>query len=504
MWLLFLILVVGLVFFFSPISFRIRKNIFLTNYSGPIKEIPDNFLWGCATAAQQIESQTPTDWTIFEKKCYAEKKFESLGAGKPKAGHIHRLGDYPLVVRQKKTNFDELYPQDLTLARKYGQNSYRFSLDWARLFPKKGMKKPSSQGLDYYHKILEVCKKNKLTVSATLFHFATPAWFWEELDGKRGWERNDALELFAQFVEAVAVNYLGDIRHFCTLNEPIVYLYQGYLEGVFPPLERRGDPQKLAPLVVRMLEAHKVAYHILKSYGERRNIPIEVGFTQHMRRFEPYRNWHALDRFSAKAVEQVFEWDFCDALKTGVYHMHMSGFQQEIPGLKDTWDYLGINYYGRFYVKTNLLKPFAFEVLPHDVRNKRERKSELGWAIYPHGFYLILKEAYERYKKPIYILENGVADSADDDKLRQSFLVEHIREMQLAMQEGVDVRGYFHWSLIDNFEWAEGFEARFGLVKVDYMNNFKRIARKSLQVYKKIIQEKGVSQELFQYYSQQG
>lgn len=479
--------------FFLPITFRRKKKIFRT--AKKLNEnftFSDSFLWGTATAAQQIESQNPTDWTAFEKQVLKEKKFESLAIGKPKAGHIHDLGSYPKEVIQKKTNYDVLFAKDLAVAKKHGHNSYRFSIDWARLFPKEDMKKPSPVGIAYYRNILKECKKLKLKPSVTLFHFATPEWLWQEKAGKRGWEREDALGHFSRFVEAVAQNFIEEVSHWCTLNEPMVYLYQGYIEGVFPPNEQRGEPVVIAPLVVELLKAHQQAYAILKSYALHKNLSIEVGFTQHTRRFEPLRNWHALDRLTAHLVEQVFQWDFCDALKTGTYRMTTTGFKEEIPNLKDSWDYLGINYYGRFYVRGNFLNPFRFQVLPNDPRNPKEEVSDLGWAIYPHGFYLILKEAYRRYHKPIYVLENGIADAQDNDVKRQKFLVEHIYEMALAMQEGVDIRGYYYWSLIDNFEWAEGFGPRFGLIKVDYKNKFQRTIRPSLKVYEKIINEKVV------------
>ena len=493
------LIVVAAALFFLPVTGRKREKIFISfpEDKGKIS-LPKKFLWGTATAAQQIESQTPTDWTAFEKRVVKEKKFDSLGRGKAKPGHIHNLGNYPAEVLRKKTDYDRLFAKDLSLAAKYSHNSYRFSIEWARLFPKEGMSKPDKKGIEYYRNILKACKHNKLKPSVTLFHFSSPQWFWQERNGYKGWERDDAIELFSHFVQAVAHEFGGDIDHWCTLNEPMVYIYNGYLEGIFPPNELRRDPVKAAPLAVRMLEAHVAAWQILKQDAAARNKKIEVGFTQHTRRFEPLRNWHGLDRLTARMVEQAFMWDFCDAFKTGVFRMSGSRFKQTIPGLKDSLDYLGINYYGRFYLKTNVLRPMKFEVLMNDPASD-ELRNDLDWAIYPHGFYLVLTEAARRYGLPIYVLENGTADAADDDRLRQRFLVEHIREMALAIRDGADVRGYWFWSLVDNFEWAEGFEARFGLVKVDYLKKFQRIPRPSLELFKEIIEENGVSQAMFEY-----
>ncbi|MDW8282883.1 MAG: glycoside hydrolase family 1 protein [Myxococcales bacterium] len=458
---------------------------------------PRDFLFGAATAGHQIERAQPSDWTAFEQEVMRTGRFGTLGTGRPKPGHIHDLGRWPDEVRRAKTNHDALYAQDLALAAQMGHNAYRFSLEWARLFPKEQMEEADPQGVAYYHGLLDAMERAGLTPSATLFHFASPQWLWQERGGRRGWERDDALRHFERYLRAVAKHFGGRISHYCTLNEPMVYVYNGYLEGVFPPGERRGDPSQVAGVVAQLLRAHALAYRILKEDASRRGRSIAVGFTQHTRAFHPYRNWAPLDRLTASLIEQAFIWDFVDAVHTGTLRMTGTQQRQEIPGLKGTQDYLGINYYGRFYVKTSILHPLRFEILMHDPDDPSEPRSDLGWAEYPRGLLEVLAEAQRRYQLPLYVLENGVADAADDDRRRQRYLVAHLRELWLARQRGIDVRGYFHWSLIDNFEWAEGFGPRFGLIRVDYQDGFRRVPRPSADLYRRIIRT-GITHEMLQ------
>lgn len=460
---------------------------------------PKDFFWGASIAAQQAESQQPTDWTAFELEAFTNKRFETGPApGVAKPGHIHDLGASSATVRSQKTGFDTLMGQDMAMAQGMGINAFRFSIEWARLYPRAGMKAPDPQGIAYYKRLLSEMKQRGITPFATLFHFSSPAWFFEaDASGKRGWERADAMAHWQQFVTAVADNFVPDIEQWCTLNEPMVYVYNGYMEGVFPPLERRGDVVLAAPVIESLLRAHVIGYQTLHQVADAKKTKVNVGFTKHTRAFEPLRNWAPLDRLTAQAVDQAFNWDFNDAVASGRLKLTNTSIDKEIEGLKGSQDYVGINYYGRFYIKSDIFNPTKPQVLQHDPDAPAEPVNDLGWALYPHGFYDILTQAHKRYGKPIFVLENGTADKADNDVMRQKFLVSHVREIWLAMQqEKVDVRGYIHWSLFDNFEWAEGFTARFGLAKVDYENGFKRTERPSAQVYREIAKANALPPEL--------
>jgi beta-glucosidase len=451
---------------------------------------PDGFAFGVAVAAQQIEHQQPSDWTAFERRV----------AGGSLTG-IHGLDRYPAEVLEKKTDFDTRFDQDFADLAGLGLNAYRFSIDWSRLFPRAGMTAPDSAGIAFYRRVIGSARAHGLTPHVTLFHFSSPEWFWEPLDGKRGWERADALQHWGQFVDAVVQAFGPEVSDWCTLNEPMVYVFNGYLEGIFPPLERRGKPAEVAPVVRRLLEAHAMAYRALHADAARRGQAIRVGVTQHTRAFEPWRNWHPLDRLAAGFVRQAFIWDVLDAIESGTYAMANTDYQAEIPDLRGSQDYVGINYYGRFYVEMNLASMAAGPVIhPNDPGDPGEATSDLGWAVFPKGFTDVLVEAHRRYGKPILVLENGIADSAADDRVRQAFLVSHLREVWHAIHdEGVDVEGYFHWSALDNFEWAEGFGPRFGLYSVDYDRDFARTPRPSADLFRRIIRD-GITAEMWQAY----
>ncbi len=459
-------------------------------------KLPADFLWGTATAAEQIESTPNSNWADFIRDAYAGRRFETLAPGEAKPGHIHNLGSLPLDVVMRKTNHESLVAEDIAMAKGMANNAYRFSIAWDRLFPREGMTEPDASALAHYDRLFAALEANHIKPSVTLFHFSTPAWFWKEKDGKRGWERSDALALFEQFVRAVVNRYGSRVGHWCTLNEPMVFVYAGYMQGVHPPLETRSDVSKVTGVMSTLLKAHALSYRIIHE----KNPGAEVGFTMHTRAFEGYRRYAPLDGIIAGKIEQAFIWDFVDAVKTGRLSVSNTDFSEEIPGLKDSMDYLGINYYGRHYVKSNVFAPAAFRVLMADHDDPAERINDLGWAHYPRGFYEILKKSYIRYGKPIYVLENGTADGRDEDELRQELLVTHIAEMAEAVHDGIPVKGYFHWSLMDNFEWAEGFEAKFGLASMDPKNGFRRVLRPSARLYPKIIEE-GVTPDLYARYA---
>lgn len=455
---------------------------------------PSGFHWGSAVAAQHVEHNQPSDWTAFEQRVARE----NLSRGKPgtaEPGHIRNWTAWPEDIRTKKTDFDRQYASDFALLREMGHNSFRFSFDWARIFPEPS-NTPDAAGIEFYHAVLKSMQENGLTPFGTLFHFATPQWFWEVKDGKRGWERSDAMEHWGRFVGVIAREFGGQVQDWCTLNEPFVYLFNGYIEGIFPPLERRsGLPEIIEPMVA-LLKAHALAYDILHEDARRRGQQTMVGITKHTRAFEPLHNWSLPDRHLAALTEATFLWAFLDAIHTGILNIPAIFFSRHVPGLRGKQDYVGINYYGRFYVQFNLLNPASPTIHMHDPGDRSEVKSDLEWAIYPHGFYHVLTEAARRYRKPIFVLENGIADGEANDRRRQQFLVTHLYEMWLAMRRGdADIRGYMHWSTMDNFEWAEGFEPKFGLIEIDYRNDFARKPRPSAALYSQIISGNGISAE---------
>ena len=486
---------------FTPWFFgAVRHHSTASTFDAPFPlTFPDDFVWGVAVAAQHVEHQQPSDWTAFERRVIQEGKTGTGDApGQARPGHIHDLDKMSADVRFKKTDFDTRFAQDFEQLGALGLNSYRFSLSWSRLFPRAEMIEPDPEGVAFYEEVIRSAKANGLEPHISLFHFSTPKWFWEALEGQRGWERPDAMQHWGRFVAAVSKHFGPLVSHWCTLNEPMVYVLWGYMEGIFPPLEQRATPAEVAPVVARLLEAHALAYRTLHADAAARGQQIKVGLTQHTRAFEPWRNWHPMDRLAAGFVQQAFIWDVLDAVQHGTYRMTDTDFSKTIEGLAGTQDYVGINYYGRFYIQMDVGAMAQGPIThPNDPADPRELVSDLGWALYPAGFSTILEEAWRRYGKPIQVLENGIADSAQPDTLRQTFLVSHLREVWYAKYVlGVDIEGYFHWSHLDNFEWAEGFGPRFGLFAVDYDNDFRRTPRASASTYAEIMRA-GISEAMW-------
>jgi beta-glucosidase len=242
---------------------------------------------------------------------------------------------------------------------------------------------------------------------------------------------------------------------------------------------------------------HAVAWAAIKA----RHPEAMVGVATHVRRFMPWRNRWILDRVTAAIVDQAFHHDFLEAIETGVYRSILTSGAQEVLGLKGTADFIGINFYSRFYVKTGLV-PGRYEIVHHDPAEPGEEVNDLGWAADEDAFRHELVRFGQRYHKPIWVLENGTADRGsdsdpDDDVRRQRFLVRHVRAMARARDEGADVRGYFCWSLLDNFEWAEGFTGRFGLFRVDFGGDFARFPRGSVAVFRDVVRHRGVPEALW-------
>ena len=452
---------------------------------------PHGFQWGTATADHQIERAQPDDWTAFEWSARADRKQTQTRLGLVPPGHIADIATVPASWIEHKADFDTHFDDDLGRARDLGTNAFRFSISWARLFPRAGMSAPDPDGVAFYDQILAACAKHGQEPSATLLHFASPQWLWQtDGEGKRGYERADVVDHFRTFAAFCGQRWGGQVRHWCTLNEPMVLVYFGYVEGVFPPNERRGSPVRATPVAAQLLRMHAAAYHALKAARP----DCLVGIAHHVRHFIPYRNHSFFDRLTAMMVDRAFTLDFMDAIHTGELSPALGGGAVVIPGLRGTMDYVGLNFYGRFYVKTTA--PAKFEIVSHDPNEPGEEQSDVGWAVDETSFLPELERFWSRYRLPIYILENGIANDDVNDAQRQRFLVRHVRAMAEAVNRGVDVRGFYYWSLIDNFEWAAGFSPRFGLYHVDYDTGARR-ARDSVAVYRDIATNNGVTADLW-------
>lgn len=386
---------------------------------------PKKFLWGTATSSHQIEGGNENNWTEWEQE------------GTIKDGS----------VSGRACNSWELYKEDIRLAKELNNNAYRFSIEWSRVEPVEG--KFDKAALARYRDMVKECRKNGIEPFVTLCHWTQPLWFRDA----GGWLNKRSPLLFQRYVERVAKELGHDVKFWVTLNEPLIYSYNSYLSGKWPPQKK-----KLATFLKvqkNLVQAHKLAYFTLHDFG-----PCEVGIAKNNQCFEPYLN-SFFNRAIVAAVARYWNHSF-------------------LRRIENTMDYVGINYYfhNRVYVSWG----------GYVVMNENKVTNDLGWEIYPKGLYRVLTDV-KRYEKPVYILENGLADARDTR--RADFIRDHLRYVHKAIKDGVDVRGYFHWSLLDNFEWSEGFEPRFGLYEVDY-ETFERKARKSAKVYAGIAKNNSV------------
>jgi len=307
-----------------------RRERYVVDGAQPPSPLPASFVWGTATADHQIENAQDDDWTAFEKKTRRAGLEQAGPDGHPLPGHLLRAVDDDEAWFAKKADFDRLMEADLDRAKDIGSTSFRFSISMVRLFPTETTIIPDPAGLAFYDRLFAALEARGLSASVTLFHFALPRWLSEAKEGRRGVERADAPAHFERFVRVVVERWGAQVFQWCTLNEPTVYCYLGYLDGVFPPNERRGHPKHVTPVIIGLLKMHAVAWAAIKA----RHPDAIVGVATHVRRFMPWRNRWILDRVTAAIVDQAFHHDFLEAIETGVYRSILSGGAQEVPGLR--------------------------------------------------------------------------------------------------------------------------------------------------------------------------
>lgn len=398
---------------------------------------PDGFLWGAATSAHQVEGNNiNSDWWQWER----EHQPPPLRSG--------------IACNQYN-----LYKQDFDLAKSLNHNAERLSIEWARIEPKEG--EFDEAEIAHYIKALKYLKSLNITVMLTLWHFTLPQW----VADFGGWENRKTPAYFERFVKKI-VPYISDyVDLWVTLNEPGVYIYETYIERVWPHAKKSWIGQVKSYL--NLTSAHKKVYKYLHS-----KFPAgkPVGIANNILSFEGYHK-HSI-------TEQIAVF-LNDILINHLFYFLTRG----------THDFLGINYYFHVRFRNNNLIPRAGGLAPqtHDV-------SDLGWEIYPEGIFEVLTDLADDI--PIYITECGIASTNDDRRNR--FLISYLQEVARAIKAGVNVRGFFYWSFIDNFEWHLGFEPRFGLVEIDYKSLRRRI-RPSALVYTDIIQHNGIPHSLLRF-----
>jgi beta-glucosidase len=434
------------------------------------------FLWGAATSAYQIEGSPladgagPSIWYCF---AHQPGKIADNAHADVACDHYRRFAD------------------DVDLMRELGIQSYRFSISWPRVIPQ-GTGAPNAAGLDFYSRLVDKLLENGIQPFATLYHWDLP----EALHERGGWANPDSAAWFAQYAQ-LAVRTLGDrVKMWTTINEPWVVVDQGYAHGTMAP--GRRDWSEAAAVSRSLLLAHGAAVETIRAAGD-----FCVGLVVNLLPVHPASAAKA-DRLAAQRVDTYINRQFLDPVLLGTFPEQLGEVygeswsqmgEEDLRQISQPIDFVGINYYLRLVVKDDAAGD-RLRASAVDVPNCRT--TSMGWEIYPQGLTEIVNWVHGRYgPMPLYITENGAAfedfpqpNGAINDSLRVEYLKAHLLAAKQAIIDGADLRGYFVWSLLDNFEWHFGFTKRFGIVYVDYPTQ-RRIPKSSARYYAKVIRSNG-------------
>ncbi|MFB9430301.1 GH1 family beta-glucosidase [Streptoalloteichus tenebrarius] len=419
-----------------------------------LPSFPDDFLWGAATSAYQVEGAVAEDGrgrSVWDTFCATPGKVARGQNGDVACDHYHR------------------YPEDVALLAELGLDAYRFSVAWPRVQPT-GTGPANPAGLDFYDRLVDALLAADLTPVATLYHWDTP----QPVEDAGGWLARDTAHRFADYAALVAERLADRVPWWITLNEPAVVTMLGYGVGEHAP--GRTLLLDALPAAHHQLLAHGLATRALRSAGAAR-----VGVANSHTPVWPASD-HPDDVAAAAAYADLHNWIYGDPLLVGAYPdlAWLAGglpddAADDLPLIAQPLDFYGVNY----YCPTRVRAADPGEPLPFAVAEIAERpRTHVGWPVVPEGLREILVALRARYREalpPVLVTENGCSqdDAPDergvvDDPDRIDFLRQHLVALRQAMDDGVDVRGYFVWSLLDNFEWAEGYDQRFGLVHVDF------------------------------------
>lgn len=391
------------------------------------------FLWGAATASYQIEGAVDEDGrgeSIWDRFSRTPGKVLNGDTGDVACDHYHR------------------WREDVTLMRSLGLGAYRFSLAWPRILPQ-GTGTVNARGLDFYSRLVDALLEAGITPFATLYHWDLP----QVLEDQGGWQAPEMADWLTEYALAV-VERLGDrVRHFMVLNEPWVFTFHGYEEGVHAP----GKTGLFVPVSHNVNLAHARALNTLK--GQYPELEFGSAFS--------FATTYGEDA-AAAARQHAFNNDwFLRPLLRGAYP---EGLWEMPEPVAAPLDFIGVNLYFRQIVAEG-----------DDLVRVRKLegpgwKTDIGWEVWPEALGKMLAWLWGEYRLPLYVTENGCAlDEPLEDHKRIEYLDQHIREVLKVRDAGADVRGYFAWSLMDNFEWAWGYRQRFGLIHVDYATQERRL-----------------------------
>lgn len=435
-----------------------------------ILQFPEGFLWGTASSSYQCEGgNINNQWYLWEQQ-----------------GHIltgEQCGNAAGWWKKAEADFDR--------AEQLENNALRLSIEWSRIEPKEGQW--DSAALDRYRAMLRDLRQRRMKPIVTLHHFTDPLWFAD----RGGFAKQANLRLFVRYVTRV-VQALQDVCDFwLTFNEPNVYAVQGYLTGAFPPGEHNAI--RTFQVLHNLMQAHVEAFYAIR----RLQPESQISYCLHYRIFDPANPLSPLDLSVAQLHTTLFNWAPLEVVETGRFPFPANVLLAPIAHATGARDYHGVNYYTRELVRFDHTAPSELFgrrfVRPGAIQNDPGLDNSFG-EIYARGIYRMLKAIYRRTRgnKPFYIMENGFNDMADDRRPRA--ILEHLAMVHHAMREGIPVRGYFYWTLVDNFEWNNGWGVRFGLIEIDPLTQ-KRIPRRSASLFGEICRANAITESIVERYA---
>lgn len=438
-------------------------------------KFPDHFIWGTSSAGHQVEGGNEfSDWWAWEQK------------GLITDG----------TVSGRAMDYWNRHEEDHALMAKLAYKGFRLGIEWSRVEPRKDCF--DYEVIGHYRRILQSLRNHGFKICLTLHHWVIPHWVAEQGD----WLNPETVNQFLRYAEFV-IKELGTFPdYWVTMNEPMVPAIMGNVLGRFPP--QRHSIRAYRAVVRACLRAHAGTYHLIHAAhpqapdGTRTQVGVAMAYLW----IEPWDSpgpagWYEhLAAFIARRAAFA-GWDH--TIRTGEPHWIHGG--PAIPGVQDSYDYCGINYYTRTSLKYDSRRGDQYWIneanAPPNVA-----VTQMGWQIYPEGLYRTIRSVWERFRKPILITENGIADDADTQ--RPGYIVEHLAQVHRALREGIPVLGYYHWSFVDNFEWREGFAKRFGLIAVRHDDpDLIRAPRRSAYLYSDIAQQNAVTRKTVEAYAPQ-
>ena len=417
---------------------------------------PKSFIWGTATASHQVEGNCKNNWSEFEMG------FKNNGKPNIKDAQISGLA----------CDHWQRYKSDIELIKSLGVKHYRFSLEWSKIEPELGVF--NDEALNHYSDVIDELLKNNIEPVITLHHFSHPIWF----DKLGAFEKEKNISHLVSFCDKVFSHYSNRVKYWCTINEPGVVAIQGYFTGMFPPGETNG--QKAGEVYKNLLESHVQIYKSLKKLPNGNS--VKIGIVKNINQFDPWNRYNIFDWLFTFAMNHVFNWAPINFFKTGKLKFRVPGLIWNSHINKDavkSLDFFGLNYYSHNHIRFN---PFSKDYSDL-MYKKNDIMTDMPYTIYAEGIYRAIK-LVSKLNLPIIITENGVADK--EDSIRSEYIKKYLFAVSKSIKDGYNVVGYYYWSLMDNFEWAFGYDMRFGLFEVDFKNQ-KRTLKKGAKAYINII-----------------